>query len=161
VVPFKIGALDNEQRGILADFYDRGGRIFSAGPERLARVLKISDPTRMLSLPPPGPDLAAAVQSASGGPLLTISNSRHLAANVTRKADADTLIIHLINYDPAPNEDVRVTFGWAGHSCPARAINIYSPDDNPPSLSDVSCQDGIASFTVSQVTHYAVAVINP
>ncbi len=161
VVPFKIGALDNEQRGILADFYDRGGRIFSAGPERLARVLKISDPTRMLSLPPPGPDLAAAVQSASGGPLLTISNSRHLAANVTRKADADTLIIHLINYDPAPNEDVRVTFGWAGHSCPARAINIYSPDDNPPSLSDVSCQDGIASFTVSQVTHYAVVVINP
>ncbi|HUT54190.1 MAG TPA: hypothetical protein VM658_12450 [bacterium] len=162
VVPFKIGALDDEQRGIIADFYSAGGVIFAAEPESLAARIGLSDRGRMRSLPSPGPDLSDAVQSATGGPLLTVSNTRFLAANVTKKADANTFIVHLINYDAAPNEKVKVTLDLGDDSGAVSApeMKIFSPDEYAPSISDVSLQGGVLTFSIDKIMRYAVMMIH-
>jgi hypothetical protein len=173
VIPFPIKKLQDEPRDVLAGFIAAGGKIFSPDPEDLAEALGPGSGASITAIPKktlssvqagePVPALIEPVEKAAGGAILALENDRYLVAHVTKKADADTFIIHLINYDhQVPHAEVKVKLDLSGYLPEAGGFTLraFSPDEPAPSVTGLSLHRGICEFTIGPIPHYAVVVLS-
>ena len=143
VVPFPLPRLSDEQKNILDSFTAAGGVI-----------IKTAEPAA---------DLIKQVEAAAGGPLLTLENRGYLVANVTRKSDGKTFIVHLINYDhqvPAENVKVRLDLSGEVEDLSGGEVKVLSPDEDQPLATGISKQGSVCEFTLSRIQHYAVVTVS-
>jgi hypothetical protein len=99
----------------------------------------------------------------AGAPLLALETSGYIIANLVKKSDCNTFILHLVNYDhdhPVPNLKVRLDLSPYLGDASALELQALSPDESPPVISGLAAAGPRLSFTLSPVTHYAVVVIS-
>src|SRR5438309_762580 len=95
VMPPDLPNLSAEQKARLDTFAAGGGVIIRAGKAE--------------------PAIAARAEAAAGGPRLSVEQRGYVLAQLTRKPDGGTLILHLLNYDQqAPAENVKVRLDLSG-----------------------------------------------
>jgi len=153
VAPMSLSRVKADQKQLLDDFVAAGGKIITPNRSDLAH----------LKAGQPAPEFLASVQAAAGPPRLTLENSGHVIANVTKDSGYNVFIIHLINYDHnAAAEGVKVKLDVSDYECPAAMVPAYvlSPDATAPTLGNVDGGNNTLSFTVDRLDHYMVIVVN-
>jgi len=106
--------------------------------------------------------IAARAEAASGGPRLTLEPRGYVLAQLTRKPDGRTLILHLLNYDHyASAENVKVHLDLTGlvEDVSGWELKILSPDTDQPQYANVSLHGRLAEFTMARIDHYTLVVL--
>jgi hypothetical protein len=106
--------------------------------------------------------IAARAEAASGGPRLTLEPRGYVLAQLTRKPDGRTLILHLLNYDHyASAENVKVHLDLTGlvEDVSGWEVKILSPDTDQPQYANVSLHGRLAEFTMARIDHYTLVVL--
>ena len=143
IIPADLPKLSAEQKARLNTFTADGGVIINAGK--------------------PIPELATRAQAATGGPALTLEPRRYVLGQLTRKPDARTFILHLLNYDhqvPAENVKVRLDLSGLVQDVSRWEVNVFSPDAAQPQLAGLFLHGSIGEFTLGRIEHYTVVVLS-
>jgi hypothetical protein len=141
VMPANLPKLSAEEKARLDAFAAGGGVIIRAGKERVG----------------------IAARAEAGGPRLSLEPRGYVLAQLTRKPDGRTLILHLLNYDhQAPAENVRVQLDLSGlvQNLSGWEVKVLSPDAAQPQLTGLSLQGSVAEFTMREIAHYTVVTFS-
>jgi len=141
VMPANLPNLSAEQKARLDAFAAGGGVIIRAGKERVG----------------------IAARAEAGGPRLSLEPRGYVLAQLTRKPDGRTLILHLLNYDhQAPAENVKVRLDLSGlvQNLSSWEVKVFSPDADQPQLTGLSLQGSVAEFTMREIEHYTVVTFS-
>ena len=143
VMPANLPKLSVEQKAQLDLFTAGGGVIIRAGKtdERIV----------------------ARAEAASGGPRVSLEPRGYVLGQLTRKPDARTLILHLLNYDhqaPAKNVQVRLDLNGLVQDLSRWQLNVLSPDTAQPHVSELSLHASVAEFTLDRIEHYTVVTLS-
>lgn len=173
VIPYSLPKLSADQEKILSDFVAAGGKIFMTdkglknNPQIFSKtessITMISRKT-LLEIENGGPldKWIAELDAAAGGPVISLQKSGHLVANVTRKNDSDSFIVHLVNYDrnnPVEKVKVRVDLSGFAKDLSGFQVRLLSPDQDSGAIQNPACSGATCGFTVSKVQYYTIAVI--
>ena len=143
VMPTDVPKLSSEQKVMLHMFTARGGVIIKAGKS--------------------WSDVAARAEATGGGARLSLEPRGHVLGQLTRTRDAQTYILHLLNYDhAAPAENVKVQLDLSGlqPDLSRWELKVLSPDNPQPSISQLSLHGSVAEFTVGSIEHYTVVTLS-
>ena len=169
VIPFAIRELEPEQERMLAGFAASGGKIFAVrqGAEFFRGIsgslipISKADAVR-LAAGEPVKKLVARIEAAAGGPVIVIENSNYVLANLTKKNDSQTFILHLLNYDhknPASKLRVKLDLSGMVQDLAGFQVRLLSPDGDSDPAAELSCRGAACEFMVPRIEHYLVAVI--
>ena len=143
VMPADLPKLSSEQQARLNTFTAAGGIIIRAG--------KVE------------PGIAARAEAAAGGPRLSLEPRGYVLAQLTRKPDGRTLILHLLNYNhqlPANNVKVRLDLSGLVEDLRLWDVKVRSPDAAQPQFADLSLYGSVAEFTLGRIEHYTVVTLS-
>jgi hypothetical protein len=143
VIPAALPKLHVEQKASLDTFTAGGGVIIKAGKSE--------------------PGLAARAEAAAGGPRLSLEPRGYVLAQLTRKPDGRTLILHLLNYShqaPAENVKVRLELSGLVQDLSHWDVKVLSPDTAQPQLFDLSLHGSVCEFTLGRIEHYTVVTLS-
>ena len=143
VIPAALPKLNVEQKASLDTFTAGGGVIIKAGKSE--------------------PGIAARAEAAAGGPRLSLEPRGYVLAQLTRKPDGRTLILHLLNYNqraPAENVKVRLELSGLVQDLSHWDVKVLSPDTAQPQLSDLSLHGSVCEFTLGRIEHYTVVTLS-
>ncbi len=163
VMPADLPEFSAEQKARLDKFTAGGGAIIRAGEAERG--------------------IAARAQAAAGGPRLSLEPRGYVLAQLTRKPDGRTLIIHLLNYNHrGPAENVKVRLDLSGlvdvretklretklgetdlretQDLSRWEVKVLSPDAAQPQLAGLSLHGSICEFTLSRIEHYTVVTLS-
>jgi len=139
VVPTDLPKLSAEQKTRLNMFTAKGGIMITAGKRDSG--------------------VAARAEAAAGGPRISLEPRGYVLAQLTRKPEARTFILHLLNYDQrALSENVKVRLDLSGLvPDPSRLeLKVLSPDETQPQLAGLSLHGSVIEFTLRRIEHYTV-----
>jgi hypothetical protein len=143
LMPADLPRLSSEQKARLDMFTADGGVIIKAGKADQGTV--------------------ARAEATAGGPRLTLEPRGYVLAQLTRKPNGRTLILHLLNYNhqvPAKNVRVRLDVSGLVQDLSRWDVNVLSPDAAQPQLADVSLHGSVAEFTLGRIEHYTVVTLS-
>jgi hypothetical protein len=148
VMPTNLAKLSAEQKDLLDAFTAAGGVIIRA---RKAE-----------------PGIAARAEDAAGGPRLSLEPRGYVLAQLTRKPDGRTLILHLLNYDlHASAENVKVRLDLSGlvdlrenNDLSSWEVKVLSPDAAQLQLAGLSLHGSVAEFTLGRIEHYTIVTLS-
>ena len=143
VMPADLPELSIEQKARLEVFAAGGGVIIRAGK--------------------PDEGIAARAEAAAGGPRLSLEPRGYVLAQLTRKADGRTLILHLLNYNhqvSANNVKVRLDLSGLVQDLSRWDVKVLSPDAAQPQFADLSLHGSVAEFTLDRIEHYTVVTLS-
>ena len=143
VMPPDLPNLSAEQKARLDTFAAGGGVIIRAGKAE--------------------PAIAARAEAAAGGPRLSVEQRGYVLAQLTRKPDGGTLILHLLNYDQqAPAENVKVRLDLSGlvQELSNWEVKVLSPDTAQPQFAGLSLHGSVSEFTLGRIEHYTVVTLS-
>jgi hypothetical protein len=152
VMPADLPKLSAEQRARLDTFTAGGGVIIKAGKTE--------------------PGIAARAETAAGGPRLSLEPRGYVLGQLTRKPDGRTVILHLLNYDQAPAENVKVRLNLSGLYLSGLAhpqetndlsrweVKVLSPDAAQPQFAGLSVHGSVIEFTLGRIEHYTVVTLS-
>ena len=142
VMPADLPKLNPEQKGSLDTFTAGGGVIIRAGKSE--------------------PGITTRAEAAAGGPRLSLEPRGYVLAQLTRKSDGRSLILHLLNYDhqaPAENVKVRLELSGLVQDLSRWEVKVVSPDAAQPQLAGLSLHGSVCAFTLSRIEHYTVVTL--
>jgi hypothetical protein len=163
IIP-NISWINQSQLEALEAYKKIGGKIYTIGssPE-LQRIANIVSPAVIFAsfnTMVGRQELLQNIESMSGKPLISINNSRYIAANVVLKRDTDKYILHFVNYDK-PVKNIEVRFNLSDFSDKvSENIQLLSPDDVPKAVKNIVIHNNIVSFTLPDLDIYDVVVVN-
>jgi hypothetical protein len=143
VMPANLPKLSAEQKAHLDKFTAGGGVIIRAGKAEQ--------------------DIVARADAAAEGPRLSLEPRGYLLAQLTRKPDGRTLILHLLNYDhqtAAEKVNVRLNLSGLVQDLSRWEVRVLSPDALQPQLTGISLHGSISEFTVGRIEHYTVVTLS-
>jgi hypothetical protein len=143
VMPPDVPNLSAEQKALLDTFAAGGGVIIRAGKAE--------------------PAIAARAEAAAGGPRLSLEPRGYVLAQLTRKPDGRTLILHLLNYDhqaPAENVKVRLDLGGLVQDLSRWEVKVLSPDAAQPQFAGLSLHGSVSEITLGRIEHYTVVTLS-
>ena len=143
VIPSRLPKLSGEQEARLDTFTTAGGVIVKAGKT--------------------GAEIAARAEAAAGGPRLSLEPRGYVLAQLTRKPDGGTFILHLLNYHhqvPAENVKVRLDLSGLVQDMSRWKVKVLSPDTAQPQFANLSLHGSVAEFTLGRIEHYTVVVLS-
>jgi hypothetical protein len=143
VIPSRLPKLSGEQEARLDTFTTAGGVIVKAGKT--------------------GAEIAARAEAAAGGPRLSLEPRGYVLAQLTRKTDGGTFILHLLNYHhqvPAENVKVRLDLSGLVQDMSRWKVKVLSPDTAQPQFANLSLHGSVAEFTLGRIEHYTVVVLS-
>jgi hypothetical protein len=143
VMTADLPKLSIEQKARLEVFAAGGGVIIRAGK--------------------PDEGIAARAEAAAGGPRLSLEPRGYVLAQLTRKADGRTLILHLLNYNhqvSANNVKVRLDLSGLVQDLSRWDVKVLSPDAAQPQFADLSLHGSVAQFTLGGIEHYTVVTLS-
>jgi len=147
-MPADLPKLSGEQKARLDAFTTGGGVIIRAEKAE--------------------PGIAAHAEAASGGPRLSHEPRGYVLGQLTRKPDARTFILHLLNYGhQVPAENVKVRLDLSGQvdlretkDVSGWEVKVLSPDAAQPQFAGLSLHGTVAEFTLGRIEHYTVVVLS-
>ena len=142
-MPADLPKLNAEQKARLDTFTAGGGVIIRTGKTE--------------------PGIAASAEAAAGGPRLSLEPRSYVLAQLTRKPDGRTLILHLLNYDhqaPAENVKVRLELSGLVQDLSGWEVEVLSPDAAQPQFAGLSLHGSVCEFTLSRIQHYTVVTLS-
>ena len=86
-----------------------------------------------------------------------------MLAQLTRKSDGQTFILHLLNYNhQAPAENVKVRLDLSGlvQDLSRWEVKAVSPDVAQPQLAALSLHGSVCEFTLGAIEHYTVVTLS-
>lgn len=107
--------------------------------------------------------IAARAEAAAQGPRLSLEPHGYVLGQLTRKPDAWTFILHLLNYNEhasAHNVKVRLDLSGLVQNLSRWHVNVLSPDTAQPQLADLSVHGSVAEFTLRRIEHYTVVTLS-
>jgi hypothetical protein len=143
VIPADLPKLSIEQKALLEVFAAGGGVIIRAGK--------------------PEEGIVARTEAAAGGPRLSLEPRGYVLAQLTRKPDGRTLILHLLNYNhqvSANNVKVRLDLSGLVQDLSRWDVKVLSPDAAQPQFADLSLHGRVAEFTLGRIEHYTVVTLS-
>ena len=143
VMPADLPELSIEQKARLEVFAAGGGVIIRAGK--------------------PDEGIAARAEAAAGGPRLSLEPRGYVLAQLTRKPDGRTLILHLLNYNhqiSANNVKVRLDLSGLVQDLSRWDVKVLSPDAAQRQFADLSLHGSVAEFTLGRIEHYTVVTLS-
>ena len=143
VMPANLPKLSAEQDARLRTFSANGGVIIRDGKARVGA--------------------AARAEAVAGGPRIGLEPRGYVLAQLTRKLDGRTLILHLLNYNhQAPAENVKIRLDLSGlvQNLSHWEVKVLSPDAVQPQLAGLSLRGSVAEFTLRQIDHYTVVTFS-
>ena len=134
--------LSAEQKTRLKAFTDNGGIIIRA-ERRVSGV-------------------ASRAEAAAGGPRINLDPRGYVLGQLTRKPDGRTLILHLLNYDRAVSENVKVRLDLSGLvPDPSRLeLKVLPPDEIRPQWADLSVRRYVFEVTLRRIELYTVVTFS-
>jgi hypothetical protein len=142
VIPADLAKLTAEQKERLDTFAAGDGVIIRAGNSE--------------------PGIAARVEAAAAGPRLSLEPRGYVLAQLTRKPDGRTFILHLLNYDhQAPAENVKVRLDLSGlvQDLSRWEVKVLSPDAAQPHFAGLSLHGSACEFILGRIKHYTVVTL--
>jgi hypothetical protein len=109
------------------------------------------------------PGIAARAEAAAAGPRIRLEPRGHVLAQLTRKPDGQTLILHLLNYDhqkPAENVRVRLDLSGLVPDLSRWVVKALSPDAAESQLGHLSLLGSVAEFTLGRIDHLTVVTLS-
>jgi hypothetical protein len=106
--------------------------------------------------------IVARAEAAAGGPRLSLEPRGYVLAQLTRKPDGRTLILHLLNYDhqvPAENVKVRLELSGLVRDVSRWEVKVLSPDAAQPQFTGLSLNGNVGEFTLSRIEYYTVVTL--
>jgi hypothetical protein len=142
VMPPDVPNLSAEQKARLDTFAAGGGVIIRAGKAE--------------------PGIVARAEAAAGGPRLSLEAHSYVLGQLTRNANGRTLILHLLNYDHHPAENVKVRLDLSGlvEDLSRWEVKVLSPDAAEPKVTDLSLHGSVSEFTLNGIEHYTVVTLS-
>jgi hypothetical protein len=142
VMPADLPKLSAEQKARLNRFVAGGGIIIRA---RKAE-----------------PEFGARSEIAAAGPRLSLEPRGYVLGQLTRKPDGRTLILHLLNYDHRPAENVKVRLELSGlvHELSRWKVKVLSPDAAQPEFSGLFVRASVIEFTLGRIERYTVVTLS-
>ena len=149
VMPADLPKLSGEQKARLDAFTTGGGVIIRAEKAE--------------------PGIAAHAEAASGGPRLSQEPRGYVLGQLTRKPDARTFILHLLNYGhQVPAENVKVRLDLSGQvdlretkDVSGWEVKVLSPDAAQPQFAGLSLHGNVSEFTLRRIDHYTSVTLSP
>ena len=132
-----------EQKARLDTFTASGGVIIRAGKA--------------------APGIATRAEAAAEGPRLSLEPRGYVLGQLTRKPDARTLILHLLNYNhqaPAENVKVRLELSGLVQDLSRWEVKVLSPDASEPQFAGLSLHGSVSEFTLRRIEHYTVVTLS-
>jgi hypothetical protein len=143
VIPSDLPKLSHEQKARLDAFAAPGSVIIRTGKAEAG--------------------IAARAEAAAGGPRLSLEPRGYVLAQLTRKPDGGTFILHLLNYHhqvPAENVKVRLDLSGLVQDMSRWKVKVLSPDTAQPQFAKLSLHGSVAEFTLGRIEHYTVVVLS-
>jgi hypothetical protein len=142
VIPADLPKLNAEQKTQLDKFIVGGGVIINAGKTDQGIV--------------------ARAEAAAGGPRLILEPRGYVLAQLTRKPDGRTLILHLLNYNQVPAKNVKVGLELSGlvEDLSRWEVKVLSPDAAQPQFAGLYLQGSVCELTLSRIQHYTVVTLS-
>src|ERR1700758_2634431 len=108
------------------------------------------------------PGIVARAEAAAGGPRLSLEAHSYVLGQLTRNANGRTLILHLLNYDHHPAENVKVRLDLSGlvEDLSRWEVKVLSPDAAQPQLRGLSLYGSVSEFTLNRIEHYTVVTLS-
>ena len=163
IIP-NISWINQSQHEALETYKKSGGKIYTIGssPE-LQKISDIISPSAIFAsfnTAAGRQELIKNITSLAGEPLISLKDSRYVAANVVNKRESDQYILHFVNYN-TPVKNLEVRFNLSDFSDKvSNKIQLLSPDDVQKSVKDVVIHNNTISFTLPELDIYNVVVIN-
>jgi Glycoside-hydrolase family GH114 len=143
VMPAELPKLSTEEKARLDTFTARGGVVIRATKAE--------------------PEIVTRAEDAAGGPSISLEPRGYVLAQLARKPDDRTFILHLLNYDHrAPAENVKVQLDLSGMVTDLNRweVKILSPDAAQPQFTGVSLHGSVAELILDRIEHYTVVTIS-
>lgn len=164
VIP-NIPWMDADQIAAIRTYKKNGGRVYAIGSSsELREIADMQSPAIMLDQVQTEAgrrELLANINQLSGEQVITLPETRYVAANVVKKTDGDRIILHFVNYD-APLKNVRVSVNLEGviKQIDSQRIQLFSPDGNVGNLGQASVHGTRLEFVLPALDVYDVVAIN-
>jgi hypothetical protein len=96
-----------------------------------------------------------------GDPLISISGTKYVAANIVHKNGSDRYVLHFVNYDQ-PLENVRVKVNLEGYpiKISKKSLTLFSPDKMPEKIKEISVRGKTVEFVLPVLEIYDIVVLN-
>ena len=164
VVVADVRYLSDGQIRILEKFKQDGGQILSVGSaENVRKTSSLTLPQSVIAdilKPPVREEFRQAVIKVSGEPQVTVQNGPYVISNLV-KQKSGRLIFHLVNYEkPVDNLTVKLDLTGVVNKVDPKSFRMYTPDDVPAEIKDLTVQGTAVSFTVPRLAIYNVVAFN-
>ena len=164
VVP-NIPWMDADQIATIRTYKKNGGKIYTIGSSsELRDVADMQSPATMLDevqTEAGRRELLAKINQLAGEQVITIPETKYVAANVVKKTDSDRVILHFVNYHtPLKNVRVRVNLDGVVKQIDSQRIQLFSPDGNAQKIGEVFAHGTRLEFVLPELEVYDVVAIN-
>jgi hypothetical protein len=109
------------------------------------------------------PGVARRAEAAAAGPRINLEPRGYLLAQLTRKPDGRTFILHLLNYDhhaPAENVKVRLELGGLVQDLSGWDVKVLSPDTTQPQFAGLALRGSVCEFILGRIERYTVVTLS-
>ena len=144
VIPAGLPKISADQAASLHAFTAAGGVIIRAARDELG--------------------ISVRAEAAAGGPRLSLQPRGYVLAQLTRKPDGRTVILHLLNYNhqvPAENVKVRLDLNGLVPDLSRWQVKVLSPDAAQPQFAGLFLHGCVSEFTLRRIEHYAAVLSRP
>ncbi len=135
----------------------KAGRVAYLSEVRPAIEKPPAEPmhSRFWKLPRNADELVAAVRWVGRGLNLNVEAPSTVALNLLRQPTNHACLLHLINYDAEPTQNVKVSARLAA-TTPAPRLCVYSPEAAEVAELQATARNGWLTFTLPRLETYAV-----
>jgi hypothetical protein len=143
VMPADLPKLSTEEKARLNTFTAQGGVVIKATKAE--------------------PGIVTRAENADAGPIISLEPRGYVLAQLTRKPDDRTFILHLLNYDhrtPAENVKVRLNLSGLVTDLSRWEVKVLSPDAAQPQFTGLSLHGSVAELTLPRIEHYTVVTLS-
>jgi hypothetical protein len=163
IIP-NISWINPSQLEALKAYKKVGGKIYTIGssPElqKIADIISSSAIFVSFNTEAGKQELIKNIKSLAGEPLISLTDSRYVAANIVNKRETDQYILHFVNYD-TPVKNIEVKFNLSDFSDKvSHRIQLFSPDDVPKNVKNIVIHNNTVSFILPELDVYSVVAIN-
>ena len=164
IIP-NIPWIEAQQLDAIKTYKEKGGKIYTIGS--MAELQELADDTSpadifaRLTEDAAREELRNKLMNMEGDPLISISGTEYVAANIVHKNGSDRYVLHFVNYDQ-PLENVRVKVNLEGYpiKISKKSITLFSPDKMPEKIKEISVRGRTVEFVLPVLEIYDIVVLN-
>jgi len=159
-------SLNADEKEMVREFAAAGGKLYAIGLEADSAKLnvQVSSPAILRNLaanPEAQKEIIAKIRALASGTTQVDIGTDHVLANVTSLEQDKKLVIHVLNYAPAPATEVRVrlNLGQKYEALVGRMPILLTPDPDTPELQAIKWTRSTLELTLPRVDTSAMIVL--